>query len=94
MDLPDHLKAPLKILRKACLAESNVDEKYVNASVNGNLPDVPELKCYILCLFEHGGIIDETDTIDFGGVLHLFSHDFKETIQQVSKECGTIRKIF
>lgn len=56
LDIPDHLQAPMKVLRKACLAESGVDEKYVEQSKNGYMADVPELKCYVLCLLEHAGV--------------------------------------
>lgn len=57
MDIPEHLKAPMRLMRKACLAESGVDEKFVNESRNGYLADVPELGCYLLCFFEHAGMV-------------------------------------
>lgn len=83
----------MKILRKACVEQSNVDEKYIDASKNGNLPDVPELKCYILCLFEHGGVIDSEDnTIDFALVMHLMPISNRQTIEYVQSKCGTKRK--
>lgn len=57
LDIPDHLKAPLRVLRKACIAESGVAEEHIINSKNGNLPNVPELKCYVLCLLEHSGMV-------------------------------------
>lgn len=90
LDIPEHLRAPLKLIRKACIDESHVDEKYIDASKNGYLPDVPELKCYILCLFELGGVIDTDNSIDFDKVMHLLPASIRETLDHVVKTCGTI----
>lgn len=76
------------------MAQSGVDEKYINASVNGNLPDVPELKCYILCIFEHAGMIEDDGTIHFNDVMHLLSPSTAETAKYVSKECQTKRELY
>lgn len=81
-------------MRKACIAESNVDEKYIIASVDGNLPDIPELKCYVLCLLEHSGIINANGDIDFAPVLHLLPPENQETIEKVTNICKTKRKHF
>lgn len=79
------------MMRKACIAESGVDEKYVIASNNGSLPDVPELKCYILCLFEHAGMIEADGTIHFTDVYHLLTPSTQKTVDKVLKECATKR---
>lgn len=92
LDIPDHLRAPLKVMRKACVAESNVDEKYIDASKNGNLPDVPELRCYILCLFEHAGMIEDDGTIHFKQIMHMLTPSIQETASLVMKECETKRE--
>ena len=92
LDIPDHLRAPLKMMRKACMAESGVEEKYIEASKNGNLPDVPELRCYILCLLEHSGMIEENGTIHWNEVYHLLTPDTRVTVDKVLKECATKRK--
>lgn len=91
MEIPEHLRAPARIVRKACIAESGIDEKYLNESKNGYLADVPEMGCYLLCFFEHVGMIEDDGTIHFGQVLHLMSPDLKETAQYVSRECETKR---
>lgn len=92
LDIPDHLRAPMKQLRKACMAQSGVEEKYIDASKNGNLPDVPELKCYILCLLEHAGMIEENGEIHWTDVYHLLTPSTRETVDSVVKECATKRK--
>ncbi|XP_031621663.1 general odorant-binding protein 69a-like [Contarinia nasturtii] len=90
LNIPDHLRAPVRLMRQACLAESNVDEKYINQSRNGFIPDVPELRCYILCLFEHSGMMEDDGTIHFEQVMHLLSPGVAETATFVSNECKTI----
>lgn len=80
------------MMRKACIAQSGVDEKYIEASKNGNLPDVPELKCYILCLLEHSGMMENDGTIHFREVYHLLTPSTRATVDMVVKECETKRK--
>lgn len=75
------------------MAESGVEEKYIDASKNGNLPDVPELKCYVLCLLEHSGMIEEDGNIHFKEVYHLLTPSTRETVDIVVKECETKRKM-
>lgn len=73
------------------MGESGVDEKYIEASKNGNLPDVPELKCYILCLLEHSGMIEENGNIHFTDMYHLLTPETQKTVDVVVKECATKR---
>lgn len=71
-----------------------MDEKYINQTKNGYVPDVPELKCYILCLLEYGGAIDENGTIDFGVVMHLFTPEYRDSINTGMQQCATKRMNF
>lgn len=79
-------------MRKACVAESGVDEKHIIASVNGHLPDDPQLACYILCLLEHSGMIEDDGTIHFNDVYHLLTPAMQASADKVVKECETKRK--
>lgn len=92
MDIPDHLRAPTRVLRKACLAESGIEEKHIDASKNGHLANVPEMGCYINCFMEHAGMIDDDGTIHFREVWHLLTPSMKETVLTVTEKCETIRK--
>lgn len=85
------MRAPLLVLRRACVAETGVDVKHIEASKNGNLPDVPELKCYINCLLEHSGMIDDDGKIHFADVWHLLTPSMQETVKQVTEQCETKR---
>lgn len=78
-------------MRKACLAETGVDVKLVDASKNGNLPDDPQLRCYILCLMEHAGIINDAGVVNFSLIYHLFTPDTKASFVDATNDCGTIR---
>lgn len=88
------MKKPLALARKACLELSSVDEKYVNQTKNGNVPNVPELGCYMNCIFDHVGMKTEDGSIVWDKVVHLLPPTFQESAFFVTKECGTIRKIF
>nr|AHW83252.1 odorant binding protein OBP22 [Sitodiplosis mosellana] len=77
-------------MRKGCVEQTGVDEKYIDESKNGNLPDIPELRCYVLCLMEHSGIIDDAGVVDFSKIYHLFTPSMKETFQDATNDCGTI----
>lgn len=89
MKISPHLEATSKQMRKACVEQSNVDEKYIDQTRNGYIPDNPELKCYILCKLEHIGAIDEKGTIDFSIVMHMLGDDLKESIVHGMQNCGT-----
>lgn len=92
MKVSPHLEAASKQLHKACVEQTNVDEKYINQTRGGYVPDNPELKCYMLCLLEHIGAINEEGTIDFAIVLHMMAADFKESINIGQQNCATKRK--
>lgn len=77
------------MMRKACVAESGVDEKYILESKNGYIADVPELGCYILCMWQHAGMIADDGSIYFDQIIHLLTKETKETVQYVSDECKT-----
>lgn len=52
---------------------------------------MPELKCYILCLIEFAGAIDEDGIIHFGEVMHLMSPELKESVIKGMEICATKR---
>lgn len=78
-------------MRKACIGETGVDEKYIEQSKNGYLPDVPELKCYIKCLFELGNMLEDDGSIDFDKIMHLLPPEQTETLIHVRNVCQSKR---
>lgn len=36
------------------------------------MPDVPELECYIKCLLEHAGVMEEDGTVDLANLFFPF----------------------
>lgn len=79
------------MVHQACVEQTKVDEKYISEAKNGYIPDVPEIKCYILCLLEFAGAIDEDGIVHFGEVMHLMSPDLKESINKGMEICATKR---
>lgn len=95
IDMPENLKTAAKLLHSHCAAETKVDESLITASVNGNLPEDPKLACYIFCLFNTAGLIQEdTGKIRFDEVAHLFPEKHKGLIEQVTDQCQTVRKCY
>lgn len=93
IDMPENLKAAAKLLHTYCVGETKVDESLISASVGGYLPQDDKLACYIHCIFDTAGLIHtDTGKIRFDEVSHLFPDKHKGLIDQVTKECETIRK--
>lgn len=57
MRVPEHLEATAKRMRAACIAETGAKEEIIEQARDGFIPDDPTLKCYILCLLEHYGMV-------------------------------------
>lgn len=76
------------------MGETNVLESDIIASRDGYLSDTPEMRCYILCIFEHAGMIEDDGTIHFQQVLHMLTPGTRATAEFVVKECATIREHF
>lgn len=82
----------MRVLRRACVAESGVEEKEIIASRNGHLSDAPGMGCYINCLLEHSGMIEDDGRIHFDEVMHLLTPETQKTVTMVVDECKTKRK--
>lgn len=93
LDIPEHMEAPLKQMHKGCVEETGIEEKYIAESKNGNLPDVPGMGCYIKCLMEHAGVMDDSGAIDFSIIFHLFTPSVKSSFQDATRDCGTKGKL-
>lgn len=51
------------------------------------------MRCYLECLLEHSGMIEDDGRIHFDDVWHFLTPSMKETVIKVTKECETKRKI-
>lgn len=60
----------------------------------GNLPDAPGMRCYVLCLMEHSGIINDQAMVNFSKIYHLFTPSIRESFQIVTEKCNRIRKFY
>lgn len=93
MDIPAHLVTGLKHSRRGCVAETNVDEKLIDQSRDGFIPDDPALGCYISCILNQFGMFDDDGSIIWDKVLHLLPPSNLETATYVTRECKTICKL-
>lgn len=93
LDMPDNMKKAAQLLHDHCVGATGVDEALIEASRGGNLPDDPNLKCYVHCLFETAGLIHrDTGKIRFDEVSHLFPQAHQEIIEKITQKCDTIRE--
>uniref|UniRef100_A0A1B0CTT1 Uncharacterized protein n=2 Tax=Lutzomyia longipalpis TaxID=7200 RepID=A0A1B0CTT1_LUTLO len=90
VEIPEELREGARLLHEHCVAQTNVDESLILASVNGYLPDDRTLQCYIDCLFRTTGLIDENGHILFEEIAHLLPTEIKEIIVAVTSKCRTI----
>lgn len=74
------------------MAETGVEEKYIEESKNGHLSDAPGMRCYIKCLLEHGGMFEDDGRIHFQEVWHLMTPSMQESATIAVNECETKRK--
>lgn len=93
LDIPEHLITALKHSRRGCVGETNVDEKLIDQSRDGFIPDDPALGCYISCILNQFGMIDDDESIIWDKVLHLLPPSNLETATYVTRECKTICKL-
>lgn len=92
MEIPEHLRPATRHARRACMSETNVDEKDIEQSKNGYIVDKPEMGCYINCLLIHFGMIGDDGSIIWNKVVHMLPPSYLKTLGDVLKGCGTKSK--
>ncbi|KAG5861469.1 hypothetical protein JTB14_027899, partial [Gonioctena quinquepunctata] len=55
----------------------------------GEFPEDNNLKCYMKCIFEELGTLEDDGTIDVEGLVAMIPDDLKDTAGPVFKNCGT-----
>nr|QYL00045.1 OBP20 [Eupeodes corollae] len=89
IEIPEHLKAHAKRLHDRCQKEIGVDEALIAQSNNGNLPNDRKLQCYIHCLFQKTGLIDENNIIHLEHMIEILPTEMQEIIERLISSCGT-----
>ncbi|XP_063379273.1 general odorant-binding protein 69a-like [Cydia fagiglandana] len=80
-----------KMLRDNCGEESEVDMELINKVNSGAdlMPD-PKLKCYMKCVMETAGMLDNGD-VDIEATLELLPEPIRKKHEHIVRSCGSKR---
>ncbi|XP_011499116.1 PREDICTED: general odorant-binding protein 69a [Ceratosolen solmsi marchali] len=76
----------------ACQMQTGVATADIESVRNGQWPDTPELKCYMYCLWEQFGLIDEKRELSLNGMLTFFQRipAYRTEVQKAINECKAL----
>nr|AUF72981.1 odorant-binding protein [Anoplophora chinensis] len=79
----------LVALRKACVAETGIDEAFVEkVDAEKVLVDDRTLKCYIMCIMKHCGAMSDDGIVDIESVVSNLTDEMKEKLEPIVRACG------
>ncbi|XP_057328003.1 pheromone-binding protein-related protein 6-like [Microplitis mediator] len=76
----------------ACQRQTGVATADIEAVRNGQWPESRQLKCYMYCLWEQFGLIDEKGELSLNGMLTFFQRipAYRVEVQKAIRECKSI----
>ncbi|KAM7358731.1 odorant-binding protein 69a [Cochliomyia hominivorax] len=89
MEIPDHLKKHAKKLHKRCQSQTNTPDEVIRSSMTGVLPKDRNFQCYIHCLFDIIGVMDENNLIHINNLQQVLPEEMHSIITKLSEACGT-----
>lgn len=91
-EIPEKYKNAAKILHNHCLEKTKADEEVLRQCANRIIPDDPVTKCYIHCIFDSVGLIDENGQIDLVSVAQTYYPELVDAAKMFHNECPIPRK--
>ncbi|XP_076172749.1 odorant binding protein 10 isoform X1 [Ptiloglossa arizonensis] len=78
----------------ACQTQTGVATVDIEAVRNGEWPETPELKCYMYCLWEQFGLVDDNRELNVNAMLSFFQRipAYRLEVRMVLPECRRIAK--
>ncbi|XP_034946759.1 pheromone-binding protein-related protein 6-like [Chelonus insularis] len=78
----------------ACQTQTGVATADIEAVRNGEWPETRSLKCYMYCLWEQFGLIDNHGELSLNGMLTFFQRipAYRDEVQKAIKDCKKIGK--
>nr|UYS88376.1 odorant binding protein 24 [Aromia bungii] len=77
-------------LHATCVSKTGVSEGLITAvNTDKILADDESLKCYIKCIMQETGIIDDEGIVDVDAAIELLPEDYKTTFGTTIRTCGT-----
>ncbi|XP_058792730.1 general odorant-binding protein 69a-like isoform X2 [Phymastichus coffea] len=92
----DKMIATAASVVNACQTQTGVTTADIESVRNGQWPDSMELKCYMYCLWEQFGLIDEKRELSLNGMLTFFQRipAYRKEVQQAISECKALGQYF
>ncbi|KOC70782.1 Pheromone-binding protein-related protein 1 [Habropoda laboriosa] len=80
----------------ACQTQTGVATVDIEAVRNGTWPQTQELKCYMYCLWEQFGLVDDKRELSLSGMLTFFQRipAYRAEVLKAISECKGIGKYF
>ncbi|XP_076247177.1 odorant binding protein 10 [Calliopsis andreniformis] len=90
----DEMIATAASVVNACQTQTGVATVDIEAVRNGEWPETRQLKCYMYCLWEQFGLVDDRRELSVNGMLTFFQRipAYRAEVQKAITECKGIGK--
>ncbi|XP_043524049.1 uncharacterized protein LOC122536065 isoform X2 [Frieseomelitta varia] len=90
----DEMIATAASVVNACQTQTGVATVDIEAVRNGQWPETRQLKCYMYCLWEQFGLVDDKRELSLNGMLTFFQRipAYRAEVQKAISECKGIAK--
>ncbi|KAK0098281.1 hypothetical protein PV326_009916 [Microctonus aethiopoides] len=90
----DEMIAVAASVVNACQTQTGVATADIEAVRNGEWPESRPLKCYMYCLWEQFGLVDDKRELSLNGMLTFFQRipAYRAEVQRAIRECKGIEK--
>nr|ASA40285.1 PBP2 [Trichogramma japonicum] len=80
----------------ACQTQTGVTTADIESVRDGQWPESQELKCYMYCLWEQFGLVDDKNELSLNGMLTFFQRipAYRSEVQNAINECKALGKYF
>ncbi|KYM94381.1 Pheromone-binding protein-related protein 1 [Cyphomyrmex costatus] len=90
----DQMIATAASVVNACQTQTGVATADIEAVRNGQWPETRQLKCYMYCLWEQFGLVDDKRELSLNGMLTFFQRipAYRAEVEKAISECKGIAK--
>ncbi|KNC24411.1 Pheromone-binding protein-related protein 1 [Lucilia cuprina] len=89
LEIPEHLKKHARKLHKRCQNQTETPDDIIRSSLKGELPKNKNFECYVHCIFDIIGIMDENNIIRIELLTQVLPEELHPTLTMLSDNCGT-----
>ncbi|XP_012218066.1 general odorant-binding protein 72 isoform X1 [Linepithema humile] len=92
----DQMIATAASVVNACQTQTGVATADIEAVRNGQWPETRQLKCYMYCLWEQFGLVDDKRELSLNGMLTFFQRipAYRAEVEKAISECKGIGNYF